>query len=334
MSAGYHLLAWAALFAGWYYFRVGDFPNQFLAIEITLVKILSLAILVYSTNYFLIPRLLYKKKYVLFGLLYLVWIFLIGSLKVFVNEKLLSPYFRAAAVFSDFKERIYDNIIPLFLLTSTAATIKLLVDFVKSQRKLTEISKEKSETELKFLKSQINPHFLFNSLNTVYFLIDKENKDARQTLIQFSDLLRYQLYDCNADTVDIEKEVAYLKDYCHLQQLRKDSNYAVDIDTENVTGFRIVPLLLIPFLENAFKHISHFSHKKNFVKVRICRKENRFLFQVSNSKEHVQSNTEPRSGIGLANVKRRLELIYPGRYSLAIDDRDGIYDAKLELEIH
>ena len=276
-AAGYHLLAWASLFGGWYYFRVGDFPNQQLAVEITLVKILSLAILVYSTNYFLIPRLLSRKYHSLWnGILCMV--FLIGSLKVYVNEKLLSPYFRAMEVFSDFKERIYDNIIPLFLLTSTAATIKLLVDFVKSQRKLTEISKEKSETELKFLKSQINPHFLFNSLNTVYFLIDKQNKDARQTLLQFSDLLRYQLYDCNADTVDIEKEVAYLKDYCHLQQLRKDSNYAVDIETENVKGFRIVPLLLIPFLENAFKHISHFSEKKNFVKVRICRKENRISF--------------------------------------------------------
>ncbi|MFI5155354.1 MAG: sensor histidine kinase [Chitinophagales bacterium] len=334
MSAGYHLLAWAALFAGWYYFRVGDFPNQQLAVEITLVKVLSLAILVYSTNYFLIPKLLYKKKYILFGLLYLVWIFLLGSLKIFVNEKILSPYFRAASVFSDFKERVYDNIIPLFLLTSTAATIKLLVDFVKSQRKLTETSKEKSETELKFLKSQINPHFLFNSLNTVYFLIDKQNKDARQTLLQFSDLLRYQLYDCNADMVDIEREVAYLKDYCHLQQLRKDSSYVVDIKTENVAGFRIVPLLLIPFLENAFKHISHFSDKKNFVNVRICRKENRFQFKVSNSKEDAQSNIKLRSGIGLANVKRRLELIYPGRYSLAIDDRDGIYDVELELEIH
>ena len=166
------------------------------------------------------------------------------------------------------------------------------------------------------MKSQINPHFLFNSLNTVYFLIDKQNKDARDTLLQFSDLLRYQLYDCNADTVDIEKEIAYLSDYCHLQQLRKDSNYEVEMQAENSRGFRIVPLLLIPFLENAFKHISHFSDRKNFVHVKICKKSDRFHFMVRNSKDRSGTGIEPRSGIGLANVKRRLELMYPGKHSL------------------
>jgi LytS/YehU family sensor histidine kinase len=326
-------MGWTLLFAGWYYFRVNDFPNQQVAIVVTVIKIISLAILVYTTNYLLIPKLLYRKKYILFALIYLAWIFAIGSLKVYFNEKVLTPYFRAAEVFSDFKERIYDNIIPLFLLTSTAAATKILVDFVRSQRKLSEISREKSETELKFLKSQINPHFLFNSLNSVYFLIDRQNKEARQTLLQFSDLLRYQLYDCNADTVDIEKEVSYLRDYCALQQLRKDSNYEVQIITDKTNGFSIVPLLLIPFVENAFKHISHYTDRRNFVEIKMCREGNKFLFMVSNSKESGQLITEPRSGIGLANVKRRLELMYPGRHSLSIQDEDSVFKVNLELEI-
>jgi LytS/YehU family sensor histidine kinase len=328
----FHLLGWATLFAGWYYFRVNDFPVHRVAVLVTLIKIISLAILVYSTNYFLIPRLLYRKKYVLFGIISLVWIFSVGLIKLYINEKILTPYFSASEVFSDFKERIYDNIIPLFLLTSTAAAIKLLFDFVQSQRKLSEISREKSETELKFLKSQINPHFLFNSLNTVYFLIDRQNKEARQTLLQFSDLLRYQLYECNADKVDIEKEVGYLKDYCALQQLRKDSTYEVDISIEKLNGFRIVPLILIPFVENAFKHISHFTNKRNFVDVKMCRKDHSFFFTVTNSTEKDQTVTEP-SGIGLANVKRRLELMYPRRHSLSITDEDGVYKVNLELDI-
>jgi two-component system, LytTR family, sensor kinase len=332
-TIGFHLLGWGLFFTGWYYFRVNDFPNQRIAVLVTLIKIVSLAILVYSTNYFLIPRLLYKKKYAWFGIIYLAWIFAIGSLKVYINEKVLTPYFRAAEVFSDFKERIYDNIIPLFLLTSTAAAIKLLFDFVQTERKLSDISREKSETELKFLKSQINPHFLFNSLNTVYFLIDRQNKEARQTLLQFSDLLRYQLYECNADTVDIEKEVSYLKDYCALQQIRKDNTFEVQIFTEKMNGFSIVPLLLIPFVENAFKHISHFTDRRNFVDVKMCRKDHTFFFTVTNSKETDQKITEPRSGIGLGNVKRRLELMYPRRHSLSINDKDGAYTVNLELDI-
>jgi sensor histidine kinase YesM len=330
---GYHLLGWALLFGGWYYFRVNDFPVQRVAALVTLVKIISLAILVYSTNYFLIPRILYRKKYVLFGIIYLIWIFCIGLLKLYVNEKILTPYFSASALFSDFKERIYDNIIPQFLLTSTAAATKLLFDFVQSQRKLSEISREKSETELKFLKTQINPHFLFNSLNSVYFLIDRQNEEARQTLLQFSDLLRYQLYECNADKVEIEKEVSYLKDYCALQQLRKDSTYEVKISAEKMNGFSIVPLILIPFIENAFKHISHFTNKRNFVDVKMYRKDHAFFFTVTNSKEMDQTVTEPRSGIGLANVKRRLELMYPHRHSLTIADEDGVYNVNLELDI-
>ena len=330
---GLHFLGWTLLFAGWYYFRVNDFPNQGIAISITLIKIISLAILVYSTNYILIPKLLYKKKYLWFALTYLAWIFAIGSVKVYINEKVLTPYFRASEVFLDFKERIYDNIIPLFLLTSTAAAIKLLADFAKSQRKLSEISREKSETELKFLKSQINPHFLFNSLNTVYFLIDRQNKEARQTLLQFSDLLRYQLYECNADTIDIEKEVSYLKDYCALQQLRKDHKYEVQITSEKMTGFRIVPLLLVPFVENAFKHISHYNDQKNFVDIKMCRQDKVFHFEVINSKESDQQNSEPRTGIGLANVKRRLELMYPHKHSLSILDKEGLFRVSLELAI-
>ncbi|HMH34514.1 MAG TPA: histidine kinase [Puia sp.] len=330
-SVGFHLLAWSILFAGWYYFRVSDFPNHVVAVRITAVKILSLALLVYLTNYLLIPGLLYPKKYLLFAVVYGLSVFGIGILKIYINEQLLSPFFHGLDVFSDFRERVYDNIIPLFLLASTAAAMKLVTDYVQSQKRLAEISKEKAETELKFLKSQINPHFLFNSLNSVYFLIDKQNAVARETLLQFSDLLRYQLYECNADTIEIEKEIAYLKDYIHLQQLRKDSNYAVDLHIDNFAGFRVIPLLLIPFIENAFKHISHFTEKKNFIRVELQKKGETFYFVVENSKEDAQRSTEPKGGIGLANVSRRLDLLYPGRHDLQIHDANGTFKVELKL---
>ena len=330
-----HLLGWSLLFAGWYFFRFNDFPSQQLTIWVTLVKVGTLAFLVYLTNYLLIPKLLYRKKYLLFGIIYLTLVFLTGIAKIHVNENLLAPYFHASsAVFSDFKERIYDNIIPLFLLTSTAAALKLVIDYIRSQRRLAEISREKSETELQFLKSQINPHFLFNSLNSVYFLIDKQNTEARQTLLQFSDLLRYQLYDCNADTIQIEKELAYITDYIRLQQLRKDNNYEVEVRTEQLSGFFIVPLLLVPFVENAFKHISHHSNGKNFVRLDMSKKKDRFYFRIENSKDEVQESKEPGSGIGLKIVKRRLELLYPNYHELTIQSLNGTFSVELELGIH
>ena len=110
----------------------------------------------------------------------------------------------------NFKVRFYDNVIPHFLLVITGASFKLLIDYAKSQRRLGEMAKEKAEAELNFLKSQINPHFLFNSLNSVYFLIDKDNPDARGALHKFSDMLRYQLYECNGDKIPIGKEIGYL----------------------------------------------------------------------------------------------------------------------------
>lgn len=329
----HHVIAWTALFFGWYYFRVHDFPNSLLAIKITAVKIVALAILVYTTNYLLIPIFLHKKKYLSFTFIYLSFIFIVGVLKIYINEKLLSPFFHGIDVFSDFRERIYDNIIPLFLLTSTGAALKLVSDYMLTQRRLAAISQEKAETELKFLKSQINPHFLFNSLNSIYFLIDKQNAEARQTLLQFADLLRYQLYECNAEAITIEKEITYLKDYVRLQQIRKDSNYIVDMELDGVSGFQIAPLLLMPFVENAFKHISHFSGKKNFVRLNMNRVNGNFHFMVENSREDGQRSTEPAGGIGLANVKRRLELLYPDKFKLDLDEEKELYRVKLELKM-
>lgn len=327
----HHLAVWGLLFAGWYFFRAKDFPSTELAIQVTAVKVSILAVLIYTTNYLLIPTLLYKKRYWQFFTVYLTMIISVGLLKLKLIMALVYP---GLEPFANFKTRFYDNIIPVFLLVTTGAAFRLIIDYLQTQRRLTEIAQEKSETELKFLKSQINPHFLFNSLNAIYFLIDKQNTEARQTLLQFSDLLRYQLYDCNAETIAIEKELAYLQDYIRLQKLRKDNNYQVDVNMSNdINGFSIVPLLLIPFVENAFKHISHHNTQTNFVHVEMARQNGSFLFSVENSKESQVNSTLLPGGIGLANVKRRLELLYPQKHQLQIYDNDSTFKVELQLEI-
>lgn len=231
------------------------------------------------------------------------------------------------------KKSLYDNIIPHFFLVIAGAAIKLMFDYGRLQQRMAETAREKAEAELNFLKSQINPHFVFNSLNSVYFLINKENTEARDALHKFSEMLRYQLYEINDDKIPIEKEINYLKDYVDLQQLRKDEKYTVQFNcASDIKGFSIEPLLLIPFVENAFKHISHFSDKINFIKVNMLMVNRTFVFSVINSKE-MQQTTEQHGGIGLNNVKRRLELLYPGRHELKINDTGSNFAVQLNLQL-
>ena len=146
-------------------------------------------------------------------------------------------------------------------------------------------------------------------------------------------MLRYQLYEINDDKIPIEKEINYLKDYVDLQQLRKDEKYTVQFNcASDIKGFSIEPLLLIPFVENAFKHISHFSDKINFIKVDMLMVNRTFVFSVINSKE-MQQTTEQHGGIGLNNVKRRLELLYPGSHELKINDTGSNFAVQLNLQL-
>jgi len=329
----HHLGAWLVIFLGWHFFRYEDYQRYGPGVGwwISFVKVADLALMVYITNYLLIPQFLYKKKYVLFGLLFVLFVFSSSILKMYVEIGLMN--ISVKNIWNSFKDRVYDNVIPHFLLVSTGAAFKLLMDYARVQRRLGELAKEKAETELNFLKSQINPHFLFNSLNSIYFLIDKKNTDARQTLLQFSDMLRYQLYDCNSSAIAIEKEVRFLEDYIRLQKLRKDQQYEVAVNVGNdVNGFSITPLLLIPLVENAFKHISHHHDARNFVHVELKRMNGTFSFTIENSKDDHQRITEPAGGIGLANVKRRLELLYPGKHELCIDNSKTKF--KVALNIH
>lgn len=329
----HHIAVWLVIFLGWHFFRFEDYRRFGTGTGwlISFVKVADLAMMVYIVNYLLIPRLLYKKAYLLFGGSFLILVFTSSVLKFIVELKLMN--YPLSLLTANIKDRIYDNFIPHLLLVSTGAAIKLLIDYARAQRRLGEMAKERAETELNFLKSQINPHFLFNSLNSIYFLIDKKNTEARQTLLQFSDMLRYQLYDCNSNSIAIEKEVRFLEDYIRLQKLRKDQHYEVEVDVaQDVKGFSITPLLLIPLVENAFKHISHHPDARNFVHVELKRMNGTLTFTVENSKDDHQRITEPAGGIGLVNVKRRLELLYPGKHELSIANSETKF--KVALNIH
>jgi len=330
----YDVFIWAAIFGLWYFFRYEDYNDKPLAFNITLLKVADLAAMVYITNYLLIPLLLYKKRYVLFAVLYIALVFGTSWLKMQVEGVMMhSPGLFAIG---RFKRNFYDNTIPHFLLVSTAAAFKLMLDYARAQRRIGEMAKENAEAELNFLKSQINPHFVFNSLNSVYFLIDKENSGARDALHKFSGMLRYQLYECNGHKTSIEKEITYLHDYIDMQRLRRDDNCHIDFYiANNIKGFAIEPLLLIPFVENAFKHLSHFSSRANDIRIALEKQDDTFMLNVTNTTE---PKSQPASigqagGIGLKNVQRRLQLLYPNRHKLAITRGDDVFTVNLQLNI-
>jgi len=317
----------------WFMLRYEDYTTPAVAFKVTFVKLIDLIVMVYITNNLLIPSFLYKKRYGLFVLLFLLMILISSVTKMYIVGQLTHDPTKFT-LRGDLKGRIYDNVIPHFFLVIAGASFKLMFDQISLQKKMAELAKDKAEAELNFLKSQINPHFLFNSLNSVYFLIDKSNADARQALHKFSDMLRCQLYEANGEKIPIEKEIGYLQDYVHLQQLRKDENYKVQFNcSQEVKNFSIEPLLLIPFVENAFKHISHKIQGDNFVKLDMTRSNGYFEFTVENSCEKGIDTTEQHGGIGMNNVKRRLELLYPGTHQLNIIDSDDRFKIDLKLKI-
>ena len=255
--------------------------------------------------------------------------------KIYLLGNIIYPAGTFVLFDDNFKGRVYDNVIPHFLLVSTGAAFKLLIDYAKAQRRMGEMAKEKAEAELTFLKSQMNPHFLFNALNSVYFLIDKTNPEARQALHKFSDMLRYQLYEIKDEKVPIEREISYLKDYIEVQRLRKD-NTAIQFNIgDAMQGFFVEPLLLIPFVENSFKHLSHFSNgRPNEINMDLFKENGELVFAVKNTTEGKQEDAVKQDGgIGLANVKRRLELLYPQKHQLSIKHKDGYFDVQLKLKI-
>lgn len=330
----HHLFFWMLLFCVWYFLRYQDYSTSARAFQVTLIKVADLALMVSITNYILIPRLLYQKRYGWFIICFVFIVLSSSVLKMNVLGRLLnSPQLYTLS--GNLKARIYDNVIPHFFLVIGGAAIKLMLDYGKLQQRLSAIAKEKAEAELNFLKSQINPHFLFNSLNSVYFLIDKENAHARDALHKFSAMLRYQLYEMNDAVIPIEKELQYLQDYVDLQKLRKDEHCAITFNcSPAVHNFSIEPLLLIPFVENAFKHISHDSGRDNFISINLDVDNRQFCFSVKNSKDGRQEKKDTHSGIGLSNVQKRLALLYPGQHQLQISNNESVFDIQLSIQIH
>lgn len=326
----YHVIFWLAAAAVWVYLRYQDYQTILQAILITFIKVIDLAVIVYLVNLLLVPRMLYRKKYASFIIAFTALVAFSSFFKLlFINEIL-----GRSLANTNIKEAVYNNFITQFFLALASIALTSAFDYIHLQKRMAEVAKEKAEAELSFLKAQINPHFLFNSLNAVYFLIDKKNTAARNALHKFSEMLRYQLYECGDKRIPIEKEIDFLKDYVDLQKLRVNENTRIQFECEQDVGqFSIEPLLLIPFVENSFKHLSHLEHQPNEVCIHLVKQNSSLLFSVYNTTEQ-KLNKDKNGGIGLINVQKRLDLLYPQKYKLEVSEKDGWFGVNLQLSIN
>lgn len=290
-------------------------------------------------NVFLVPKLLYNKQDVLFVVMLLL-LFSASSVLIqqvewywFMYMESLSK--EAQQVFYSFSYQLFNTYLAQFLGCVCMCAYRLLNDHWTSQANVEALQKEKARTELNFLKAQLNPHFLFNSLNSLYAEIDKTNPGARTIVLKFSDMLRYQLYECNVEKIAIEKEIDYLQNYVALEKLRKEDYLQIDFNTKgNLAGFEIAPLLFITFVENAFKYASNHENRKNFIIITLARDKTHIVFECRNSKDKILSrNLVEDSGIGINNVKRRLELLYPGTHQLAIENEEDLFKVSLKIRM-
>ncbi|MBN9300573.1 sensor histidine kinase, partial [Dysgonomonas mossii] len=196
------------------------------------------------------------------------------------------------------------------------------------------LQKEHLETQLQSLQAQINPHFMFNVLNHIHILIQKDSDLASSLLIKYSDILRYQLYGSDKESVNIEDEIRFMKGYIEVERYRWENtlDFNANWQLEN-PKMQVPSLLLIPFIENAFKHVSRSKSHKGYISINLNQNNKELTFEVENSKSSIKRTTASNSGIGLDNVKKRLNILYPNKHSLIISETENIYHSKLIINL-
>lgn len=331
-----HACIWAGLYILW----IVLFQNRTLTFSRTLTVqfcyLAFVAMVYYFTIYFSVPQFLYKKKYASFITMLCGAVILASLLRAPLAIYLNQHVFLKEQLQPSFRQIFINSFLNIFVWAICLVAATLIVEKIRFQRFLEALEKEKTRNELDFLKAQFNPHFLFNSINSIYGHIEKSNVEARRMLLTFSEMLRYQLYECNADSIPVEKEISYVKNYMALQQTRKEESLSVHLCIgDEVKGFCIAPMLFIAFIENAFKYVSNFdSPQENKVIISLQLKNEELIFDSFNTKEKMNERIiMHHKGIGISNVKRRLELLYPNRHQLTIEDNDKEYRVILKLQL-
>lgn len=285
--------------------------------------------LFYFNAYVLIPKLFYRKKFLLYVLIQLTMLSILASFHWFFFTYIASHHEFSLSGFLLF------NIFPYLFILACSTTYRMIQDRVKTEQISQEKETENLKTELSFLRSQVNPHFMFNVLNNMVALARKKSDLLEPSLIQLSSLLRYMLYETDEEKVPLQKEIEYIHSYVDLQRQRFGKNLALVVDTASVNNhYEIEPMLLIPFVENAFKHGTGLIDKPQ-IDIALYTENTTLHFVVKNKySDQYHDVKDKTSGIGLTNVKRRLNLLYGNQHSLSIEKKNGWFITSLTLILH
>jgi len=291
----------------------------------------SLFIAVFYSNYlFFIPILLSKRKFIFYTLAVIISI----SFLVFLNHigsSIILPDYEAP---NTHNYRFKGSLVffSAFLI-AISTSIKVTQNWYINEKQKNIIKNEKLNSELSFLKSQINPHFLFNTLNNIYSLANRKSDNTADAIIKLSHLMRYMLDEAKKETVSLQNEINYLSDYIELQKLRMPDKSKVIFNIEGGnTDKCIEPMLLIPFVENAFKHGDIFSEDAK-INILLELNNDKLYFKVENKiDKSIISEKDKGSGIGLENLQKRLELLYPKKHEFKTETKDDIFVSLLKIQ--
>jgi len=307
-------------------FKIKPFQRDFFSFALLLIF--------FYLNYFLfIPNFYFKKKYVVFAISILVSFIILSALPSFLfPPKHSNP--------EHFNHPIHQLPKPGFFLKFGEYLFRFIAVFtlsfmIKIYLRWKQTEKEKSDAELSYLKAQINPHFLFNTLNSIYSLsIEEKAHKTSNSIIELSKMMRYVLNDSHQEYVSLEKEINYIKSFIELQKVRLGNTINLNYKIEGeITGKKIAPIILIPFIENAFKHGIN-PEENSKIKIEISVSENQIHLLVVNDKVKIQTKTTEQSGIGIENTKNRLSLLYPNKHQIIISDTEKNYSVSLSIKIN
>lgn len=329
-----HTLFWAAhvVFYGLLY---GSFEGNYeMAFMEELVFLPGRMAFTYYTMYFLLPRFILPGKYWHFIAWFLIGSFAMGLEQRYVSYNILYPLYYPEAL--EWPFFYFPKIIKLFALTYpvtfVAVTIKLLKYWYANKQAQQILAQEKLQAELQFLKTQIHPHFLFNTLNNLYALTLKKSDKAPEMVLKLSELINYMLYECTSDSVSLSKEIKFIRSYVDIEKMRYGDKLDIDIRvTGDVSDRQIAPLILLPFVENCFKHGASEILQQSWVKLTIDVQPHVLIIKVENNKASDNGTPGRKEGIGIQNVRRRLDLLYAERHELKINNGEETFLVVLTL---
>jgi len=296
----------------------------------TVIFLVPIVCIVYLNLYLAVPRFLRGERYLLYILIFLV---LIGAGALFLYF-LFDSWIDLAL--PNFYFISYYNVPTLMLYTGSFLVLTTLLKLSRSWFMLLRVERMTSTHQLQSLQSQINPHFLLNSMQTIYALSLEKSERTPEVILQLSHILKYTLYETGQSTVKLQKEIGMLRDYVEMYRHRVDlKRTEINMEVKGDPGeLQIAPMLLIPFIENSFKHGLMGEHEKAFIHIHLGISGDKLQFTVQNSQGETDTlELDQQKGIGIDNTRQRLELLYPGKYKLDIGTLEDVFTVNLSIEL-